>query len=344
VNTELVSSFIQIPVFAGKGMGTYAFDSLRNEYVPHIPGDYFVQQQEVYDQSSGLRVRKTSADVTWGYEPKKTLKGILNDLTWQGALFCEEHVDAAETALSTWFPGYRSLSSYFGNSETGNVVRYAELSYRQEINWAPRNDAAAPARGRLSITPSYRKIRGYSEGGIEMRLESDRTFHLLTFGGALNLLSVNHDDTAGANNYSVSDRRLEISQKILTSRSTSLSLMEIGGLGEKSAGRFSGKSVPFDSTFYFQIVPSFSWRPNGKGEVAVSYTYSKVPFAGDIDYRMARGFLGGISHRFVITSDVKMGERFLIVGTYRGDARKPLNMPSFEPTSHLFSLEVRVFM
>ena len=344
INTELVSSFIQVPVFAGKGMGTHVFDSVRKEYVPHIPGDYFIQQQEVYDQSSNLRVRKTSTDVTWSYEPRRQLKGILNDLSWQGMLFCEEHVDARENSLRTWLPGYSSLSSYFGNSETGKLVHYADLSYRQDINWMPHYDSAAFARGRLSVTPTYRKIRSYVEGSIETRLESDRTAHLWTFGGALNLLSLNHDDTTGINNYSVYDRRLELSQKYSIFSGASLSLLEIAGLAHKTIGHSATRSVPIDSIFYYQIVPSFSWHPAQKGDFTVLYTYSAVPFSGEVDYRMARGFLGGISHQVMISADIKMGERFLVIGNYRGDVRKPINAMGFEPANHVFSLEVRVFM
>ncbi|MBN2188392.1 MAG: hypothetical protein JW699_02980, partial [Chitinispirillaceae bacterium] len=343
VNTEQVSSFIQVPVFAGKGMGTHVFDSVRNEYVPHVPGDYFIQQQDVYDQSSSLRVRKTSADMSWTYEPKRSFRGILNDLSWQGMLLCEEHVDAGLTAFSTWVPGYSSLAEYFGDGASGNVVRYADLSYRQEIRWSPRRDSVPSANGRLSVTPSYRRIRGYGEGGVETRLEYDRVVRLMTFGGALNLFSLSHRDTAGVNGYDAYDRRLELSQKCRLSGRASFSFLEIAGLAHKSSGS-SGRSLPLDSTFYYQLSPSFSWQPAGKGEVAVVYTYSSVPFAGDIDYHMARGFLGGVSHRLLMTADIKMGERFLVLGSYRGDVRRPADAAAFAPASHLFSLEVRILM
>jgi hypothetical protein len=347
-NTEMTSSFIQIPVFAGKGMGTYVYDSVRNEYVPHVPGDYFMQQQEVYDQSqggiNGLRVRKTSTDITWAYEPKRHYNGILNDLSWQGALFCEEHVDAGQNSLQTWIPGYSSIASYFGNTSAGEPIRYADLSYRQDIDWKPRHDSAATAKGRLSITPAYRKIRGYIEGSVETRLESFRTVHLWTFGGALNLLSLNHNDTTGIDNYSVYDRRLELSQKYRLFNGANLSLQEVTGLAHKTTGPPSSQTVPFDSTFYYQIVPSFTWQPSQKATLTAMYTYSVVPLQGEMDYRMARGFLGGISHQIGINADIKMGERLLIVGTYRGDVRKPINAVSFNPANHVFSLEVRVFM
>ncbi|MBN1130177.1 MAG: hypothetical protein JXA71_14390, partial [Chitinispirillaceae bacterium] len=83
-SSEIASSFIQVPVYAGKGMGTHVYDSARKEYVPYVPGDYFLQQQEVYDSSSNLHVRKSTIDISWSFEPPAPLPGILNDLSWQG--------------------------------------------------------------------------------------------------------------------------------------------------------------------------------------------------------------------------------------------------------------------
>jgi hypothetical protein len=346
-NTEMTSSFIQVPVFAGKGMGTYVYDSVRKEYVPQVPGDYFMQQQEVYDQSQGLngvRVRKTSTDITWAYEPRRTFKGILNDLSWQGTLFCEEHVAAQENSLRTWVPGYSSLSSYFGNTSAGKPVSYADLSYRQGIDWKPRLDSAAALSGRFSITPTYRKIMSYIEGSIETRLEINRIINQWTLSGALNLLSLNHEDTTGTDNYSVYDRRLEFSQKYPLFKGTNFSLLEVAGLAHKTSDPPENQAVPFDSTFYYQIAPSFSWQPTQKGSLTAIYTYSVVPLSGDLDYRMARGFLGGISHQIAINADIKMGDRLLLTGSYRGDVRKPINAVSFNPANNVFSLEVRVFM
>ena len=74
------------------------------------------------------------------------------------------------------------------------------------------------------------------------------------------------------------------------------------------------------------------------------YTWSVVPFNGDADYRMARGFQGGVSHQLIITADVKMGQRFLINGSYRGDIRKAPGETVFELPNNVFSLEVRVIM
>jgi hypothetical protein len=339
-SSEIASSFIQVPVYAGKGMGTHAYDSVRKEYVPHVPGDFFLQQQEVYDSSSNVRVRKSSMDITWSFEPPVPLPGILGDLSWQGTLFCEEHVDADAHGALTWVPGFSSLVA-----NDASPVRYADISYRQDIEWAPRNDSQKTSRGRLSLTPAWRKIREYLEGSIETRLEADREAGRVTFGGAVNQLSLKHDDTvSNSDDYSVSDYRLELSQRFRPVKNLTFSLLEIAGIARKNSGLSSNAFPQPDSALYYQFSPSLSWRPGMKGTVSAQYTWSVVPLPGDMDYRMARGFMAGITHQAGISSDVKMGERLLVIGSYRGDWRMPVGAQGFDPANHLFSLEVRMFL
>ena len=352
-SSENASSFIQVPVYAGKGLGTFAYDSLRKEYVPASNGDYFMQQKEIYDQTSGLRIKKTSADINWSYSPHKKLTGILNDLTWQGTLYCEEQVDADRNEASTWVPGFLSLSSLLKGDSLRNAsadpVHYADLSYRQDIDWSPK-DSLHSLTGNLYFIPAYRKIRNYTEESFETRFEINNTVRKFTMGGALNFLTLDHKDTSATTadestllNYTLLDRRIEITQKYRLYNPFSVSLLEVFGLAQKEAGS-GGRSLPFDSTFYYQFAPSISWQPGQKGSITGIYTYSFVPIPGDLDYRMVRGFTSGTAHRVTITADVKIGERLMIIGSYRGDMSKPAGSIAFEPANQVFSLEVRAYM
>ncbi|MBN1128497.1 MAG: hypothetical protein JXA71_05895, partial [Chitinispirillaceae bacterium] len=260
--------------------------------------------------------------------------------SWQGTLFCEEHVDADARGARSWMPGVSSFSA-----EDASLVRYADISYRQEIEWSPRNDTLKRSRGRLSLTPAIRKIRGYREGSFESRFETDRTSGRLTIGGALNQFFLKHDDSlSNSNDYSASDYRLELSQRHRPVTSLTLSLLEVAGFAQKTGGLDDPSLPRFDSALYYQVVPSLSWRPDMRGTVSAQYTWSVVPLPGEIDYRMARGFMAGTTHQAGVSSDLKMGERMLVIGSYRGDWRKPLGAAGFEPANHLFSLEVRVFL
>jgi hypothetical protein len=341
-NAEMASSYVQVPIFAGKGMGTYIYDTATAQYVPHIPGDYFMQQQQVYDQSSDERVRKTTADVTWAYKPRRHASGILGDLSWDGTLTSQEQVDADRNDLPSYLPGLLSLSSWFGSPEVAEQVLNADCSYRQEIAWSPHNDSLHLLTGRLTLTPDYRKLLGYEEGSLDTRFELQRVIRRLTLGAAVDLLAVTHDDTAAdGGSYTLYDRRLEVTQKFLLSKRSSVTLLEVGGLAHQSDSSAPG-STSFDSTFYYQFSPSFTFQPTPTGTLGAQYTWSVVPFGGDEDYRMARGFQGGVSQQLIVTADVKMGKRFLINGSYRGDFRRP---PGASPTvNNIFSLEARVLM
>ncbi len=334
INSEKASAFIQVPVYAGKGMGTHAYDSLRREYVPKTPGDFFMHQQEVYDQGSDGRIRKASGEVLWSYRPQIKITGILNDLSWQGTLACEEHVDAASTEAQSWVPGVLSLGSFISNDYAADPVRYADLSYRQEIEWVSP-DSLHLTTGRLMLLPGYQKIRGYRESSVDSRVSLERVIGRATIGSAVGVLSVRHADTgSAAYSYSLLDRRLELTQEYRMLEQVKLSLMETAG--------FAGKSD--ERSMYYQIMPAISWEPRGRGTVRAQYTYSYVPFSGEMDYRMARGFQGGTSHQLNLTSDIRMGERFMVIGSLRSDMRRPVGASDFYPANNVFSLEVRAFL
>jgi hypothetical protein len=341
-NAEMASSIVQVPIFAGKGMGTYIYDTATQQYVPHVPGDYFMQQQQVYNQSSDERVRKTTADVTWDYKPRKHAPGLLGDLSWDGTLTSQEQVDAGRNDLPSYIPGFLSLDSWFGSPGTGSQVLSADCSYRQEIAWSPHNDSLHLVTARLTLTPDYRKLLGYEEGSFDTRFEVQRVIRRLTLGAAVDFLSVTHDDTVpDGGDYTLYDRRLEVTQKFMTTKKTSVSLLEVVGLAHQSDSSSPG-ATSLDSTFYYQLSPSFTFQPTPKGTIGAQYTWSVVPFSGDDDYRIARGFQGGVSNQVIITSDIKVGKRFLINGTYRLDKRQAPGISA--APNNVFSLEVRVVM
>ncbi len=341
-NAEIASSTVQVPIFAGKGMGTYIYDTATQQYVPHVPGDYYMEQEQVYNQSSDERVRKTTVDVTWDYKPRKHAPGLLGDLTWDGTLASQEQVDAGRNDIPSYIPGFLSLDSWFGSSGSGSQVLSADCSYRQEIAWSPHNDSLHLLTGRLTLTPGYRKLLGYEEGSFETRIEAQRVIRRLTLGAAVDFLSVTHDDTVpDAGDYTLYDRRIEVTQKFMMTKKTSVSLLEVVGLAHQSDSSSPG-STSFDSTFYYQLAPSFAFQPSSKGTIGAQYTWSVVPFNGDDDYRMARGFQGGVSNQVVITSDIKVGKRFLINGSYRLDKRQAPGISA--APNNVFSLEVRVVM
>ncbi|HEX3020704.1 MAG TPA: hypothetical protein VHP36_10400, partial [Chitinispirillaceae bacterium] len=154
LSSEKMSSVIQVPVLTIKGQGTHIYNDSLKEYVPNPFGDYLMQQREVYDSSGGL-VRKKKLDLSWAYTPVKKIQGILNDLSWQGTLLFDEHVDSRTPGFKAWMPGWLSLEA-IRNPFSQKSVSYADLSYRQEIEWIPKQ--YKDLSGNLFTVFSLRKI------------------------------------------------------------------------------------------------------------------------------------------------------------------------------------------
>ena len=228
-------------------------------------------------------------------------------------------MDAGRNDLPSYIPGFLSLDSWFGSPGTGSQVLSADCSYRQEIAWSPHNDSLHLVTARLTLTPDYRKLLGYEEGSFDTRFEVQRVIRRLTLGAAVDFLSVTHDDTVRrAATSTLYDRRLEVTQKFMTTKKTSVSLLEVVGLAHQSDSSSPGAT----SLRQHILLPAFAvvhLPADAQGDDRAQYTWSVVPFSGDDDYRIARGFQGGVSNQVIITSDIKVGKRFLINGTYRLD-------------------------
>lgn len=338
-SSEKASRFIQVPVYAGKGLGTYIFDSTLNEYVPHIPGDYNLIQKELTDQASSERIRKTSLEFTWSYHPLKKIQGILRDLYWRGSLISEEHLDADEKGVLSWIPGLYSLGSYFGGKEPSRSS-YTDVSYRQELEWQP-DSSIKGVSAHLYILPSYKKIRTYIEPGMDIGLGGGVDRKRLFIGDESRWIFVEHDDSASSN-YKFSDLNSELTEKIHLPRDFELYLKECAGMAFFPNDHNTQLSL--DTNTYYQINPGITWKPGLKGWVDASYTFSLVNLPENSDYRLARGFSAGSSHVFNVTIELQFGNHFSMSGSYRGELGKDPGSDSFDSKDHTVSLEVKAFL
>ena len=66
--------------------------------------------------------------------------------------------------------------------------------------------------------------------------------------------------------YTLYDRRLEVTQKFLLSRQANFTLLEVAGLAHQSDSSAPG-STSLDSTLYYQFSPSFTFQPTLKGTI-----------------------------------------------------------------------------
>jgi hypothetical protein len=106
------------------------------------------------------------------------------------------------------------------------------------------------------------------------------------------------------NNYLVSDRHAQLTEKNKFYRNFSAYLKEAGGYASK---RSDG---PVEGGWYYRVTPGISWQPAEKGMADLSYTYSSVDIPGTLDYRMAQGFSAGITHTVDLNAHINFGTHF----------------------------------
>jgi hypothetical protein len=312
VNIERAATFVQVPVPVGKGLGDYVWSDSLREYVPGKNGDYIIQEQQVYGGASDSRVRKTQLNVTWSqsHARKRRLPGIIADLDLNGIFSSDEQMSLDRPLpASSWIPGYGSL--FKKDSITDSLVRFADIYYRQNIEWNP--DSLPGYHGQLYVQPSYKKIRDYSESGAEYGGGADRTRKNWFFGGEGSIVSVTRKSAVPTpdNNYLVSDRHAQLTERNKFYRDFSAYLKEAGGYASKTSGG------PADGGWYYRIVPGVSWQPAEKGMAELSYTYSSVDVPGTLDYRMAQGFSQGITHTIDLNAHLNFGTHFTADVSYK---------------------------
>jgi hypothetical protein len=353
LSQELASRFEQKMFYIGKGLGTHAYDSTLGEFRPSANGDHVIQEVEIYDNASSAPVRKTSLHGDWHFRPAKPIAGILGDLAWSGVLAVEEHIDARNNKAVSYIPGYLSLfpdeDSEEGYGEDGANINnpvYADISYRQDIDYHAKNSIY---KSRLYFLPGLRLARGYREGTFETALLTERKKFKLLLSAEPKYLSVSRKNMQGVNSelsygeYDYQDISIEFVQSRELKTIFEIYIRErVGRIFDNSETRIA--PIPADSSTYFQIKPGIAYRPPQGGMAELAYTFSYVPYAGEMDYRMAGGQSSGITHTVILHGDLHTGKHFNLSGLYRGESIKKLGDDRYSPMTHVFSLQVKAFL
>jgi hypothetical protein len=345
-NQELSSRFEQKMFYIGKGLGTHAYDSLTREFHPSVNGDHIVQEIEVYDNTSSAMVRKTTLNGDWYFRPVKKINGILGDLSWSGILFSEEHINAQNKKAASRVPGLLTL--FYLNESGGEKlsdIHYADLSYRQEIEHYIQGSAY---RSRLYLLPGLRLLRNNREKSFETAIRTERKQNGLLLSAEPRYLFVNKESVEAAESgtsgdFNLYDISAEFVQSVEYAQTFEFYVRERAGMwwSKKPNNAVYAAS---DSSIYLQIKPGIIYRPQKAGMAELSYTFSYVPYNGQLDYRMAAGHSSGISHIISFHSDLTAAKHFSFSGMYRGEVRKLPAENAYAPMLHVFSLQVKAFL
>lgn len=327
LSSEQASALVQVPTYTGQGLGTHSYDSLRGELVPDNNGDYLLSEQEVLDRSTGggAPVRKTRLQATWTFKPRRAVEGILGDLRWWGELLCVEDVLADSTSTGwSWVPGYLTLSG-----REPEAVRLANCYYEQRISWDP--DSLRGLSADLRVRPYVRITNSGRDQGLAGAVGGRRTREKWQFRLQTDAKRYAHE---GLTDFDVTDISGLLEQKRLI-------VHHISAYARETVGWASRDDA---SGWYGSIGPGLSWQPPGKGWADVSYVFAYVDIPGDLDYGMAGGYRGGITHRIDVRADVRIGDHFELGGSYRGEFVKPLEGDRYEDGLHVISAEVKALL
>jgi len=343
---ERASRYIQVPTYVGQGRGTHLWDSTLMEYTPDPQGagDFIIRQTEALDSTNNSRTRKSMLAGTWGLRKgTKSTSGILDDLTWEGTLTLEEHLDAATPGIAGWLPGYRSLRSLTDSSKSWNGIRYSDLVYTQDIGWTPSFNPSLEAQ--LSIRPAFSFIRSYREPSLTLEAIFSKEGPRYSSQTTFRHYSLQHDDTSSSTTtdaYSLRDLSLSFRITRHLPHDIDLSLAPVAGWGQQKSRFSSVNRKLFDSTLYGQITPEARMVIPSRGSLSAAYTFSIVGIPPDHDYRIAGGFSTGLSHTLTFNGNVRAGKYFVFNGSYRGEmyGRSDTDRPS----EHVMSLEVQAYL
>jgi hypothetical protein len=333
VNIEKASTYQTVGVYAQPGQGNAVWSDSLQKYVPKANGDYFLQQQEVYDSTSSERQRKTRMLLNWSYSPvKKKGSGIIRDLSWYGSLVCEEHLSLNGVQPSaSWLPGYISVFSRDGLNDPD--LGYSDCSYRQNVEWSP--DSLHGFHGKFFVEPAAKKQSTFSETSVEWGGGIDRTFDpwFLSLDG--NVLSAWWNNATTS--YVLADRWLLVTEKYSINRFLTPYVKETAGW----AGEIGQSSTPEDKGWYFRATPGMEWKIFNRGTAEASYTYSWVGLQNIVDPRLAQGFSPGLTHTIDVTAHVNMATHLSIDCTYHGElGRTYYNTKGLQ----VFSMQMKAYL
>jgi hypothetical protein len=337
VTSEKASSFVQVPVFAGEGLGAYSFDSTTSEYVPDTKrGSFFLDEREVYDTLHGGTVQKSRCTGNWSWKPPVRKGGFLADITVSALFAFEEYLSSdRELSPTSWLPGFHFLSG-----RDDSLVTFANISYRQSLDWRPDN--LWGLHGALFVKPARQKIRRFEERSWEWGGGADRAWGRWFAGADGRMLFFRRQDMHSTLRDTIEDRFINLTQRFDAGHEISVSMEETVGGAHKREGSSSSANQPRAGNRYFLLHPGCSFRPKNKGFAEVSYTFSSIDIPGSLDYRMARGYAGGISHTIQALADINAGASVTLSGQYRGEFNRPWGERTFRRPLHTLSLEVRI--
>ncbi len=309
--------------YIGSGLGNFERDSLTGDFRPREGGGYelvgTVSDSGSVGRQIGLNTRMRLTPGQWF----KT-GGFLDDV-----------VSITEFSLTTQRPqGVAGLANRywpdpFLSEIDSALVKERNRRLSQEFVFQP---AQLPWRGRFRVTPSRRDSYHYgkeTEQAVSYLASVERWFGQrvnLGIEGKQDQSRRKRDAAFASLDYDLLTREIENTIGYSFQAPYTAGLTMGGG---RSQDRVS--DAVYD--FYF-LTPSMTRNFPERGRLRAEYTWNRTVGDGVLYYQMARGYAKGVTHRWTLSGDYKLGENLVLNVFYLGrlerDTPKPFHQANMD--------------
>lgn len=315
--------------YVGPGLGDYALDTLTGDYIPREGGGYDFYNRTADSSSTGREIR-TGTHLTLRPVKWKKTGGFIDDVTLTSRLKLFSQKRQTTQGLRN-----RYLPSWGFSDADSSFVTRQEADFLQDVSFRP---GGGPLDLRFRWNPSRQEDLRYGREvltGRLYRLQGSRTFGKkvdaeltaeqegrermrYSFSGFTSL------------QYMIQNRRAESAvnynfiQHYIAGLNTG-----IGNSTERESGA--------DYDFYF-AGPSLTRTFKEKGRIRADYRWVRVRGLGVLYYEMAMGYAKGVTHRWTLSGDYRLGDNLMLNLYYFGRMEEAVEKPF-----HQASMELRAY-
>lgn len=301
--------------FVGEGKGSFEKDTITGDYKPREGGgwDFWGSSRDSGSMGRDIQLQ------TWiKLKPSayKKTNGVLDDIYTITRVECS--TKRPQNLSSAWM---RYLPAWAFNAADSLNVSEQKISWVQDIYFQPNQN---PLKLDFRFNPSRSEnfyLGHETEEEMLYRFHGERTF--------IDKIDAEFEldwELQNRNRFSVSFLHYEIDNRggqteisYHFSRPYILSLLGGGG---KSVEAISSA----DYNYYF-VSPSATRNFSNLGRIRLEYRFQDVLGSGTLYYKMAQGYAKGITHRWTLSSDYKLGDNLMLNLYYLGRLEESSTTP-----------------
>lgn len=286
-----------------EGSGTHYKDSITRTFIPSSTGDYMAREIVSFGDVDGRTVRN---HLGFGWRARAKTKNRGTDgMEWSGTLSTQEDIFPEKKGVGAYnIPLFTTINQFF---ITNNVdsLNYSLLSYSQNWSWLPPRFSSFTLLADIKLAKKESAETGYRV--ISEEIKVIQALSLFEFTLAIPAFI---EERFGVESTLIKEFAVTPLQEVKLFRKI------IRPFIEESYGRTSRDSTVGD---FYSLRPGVRVLPPKAGSAELSYTVSKVNFAGELIYPMVKEFAKGLNHRVSLNLGISAGKYIFFTGFLRSD-------------------------